>query len=222
MKKFIAFIVFVSLAVLGYFYIIKGKADSAQQASKNYLIAVSNNDYEEAHACLSTLYDAYINVLLKVEKNNDLSDYHGRAKVLAAAREYMTAAQNVFCAEARFLISGGSGVDPADRIVYLFNELTPIGYKLDRGYRFEIYDKNKAHFACYCMYVDANNQLCNTIMDLAINSGNKKLAGIALTHYLETNHLSDEPRPYVSGYSNEDKQAAQNRYDEAVKLGLFE
>lgn len=214
----------------------------ASCSSKDYKEACKNGDFETAHSCLDDLKKEFDKV--KANNYSDATNYDlegsdfdvaeadskltkAKAKIITASEDYYNAASYIFGAEVRFLISQGGN---EDRIVYLFNELTPLGNKLPTNTFVGEYDEILNH-ELYYKFVLVNNQLANTILDLAINSGNKKLAGIAISHISTYGSSVDSEDPeeaevlydgVYTTYKTKEKKRAQEKFDEAVKQGLFD
>lgn len=193
--------------------------------SDDYKSAVSKNDYESAHQIVENLHADFLKVWEEkypdMDHNND-----NRAEIEAAAEKYTKAAEYVYCAEARMLIAEGG--DNSSKIVYLFNEVSKVGEKVPSGtgyYPGGVRDRqeNVLKINCYRSYVTCINSLCNTIVDLAIDAGNKKLAMVALTHYLPDVVIVDGGvmNTYLT-YKEASKIEALQKLEMAAENGLFE
>lgn len=182
----------------------------------DYVELVEVNDFEKAHQTLKAYSKNYSYVL---KANGDrLRYYSERGRVIAAATEYMDAVAYIYCAEARYLMAEG-GENAQKRMVFLFNEIPLIGQKLPSGTHIDHDDFNLAYISLYLLYAQTNNRLCDTVFDIALNMGDKRLASIALSHYLDI--PSAEEKKDIT-YSSETKDAAKERFEEAVNNGLFD
>lgn len=186
---------------------------------KTYQEACSAADFEAAHKFIDTYRQEFENTYDEVVAKKRLKYDDGASTLTAAGTKYMNVVSYVYCAEAREIMANGDA-DAKDRLVYLFNEVPSIGQKLPEGTHVSIYDENQVHTTLYRLYTQTNNKLCDTILDLALNSGNKRLAAISLSHYMESPTLNSSTYGDVI-YSNDDKQKAKERFEEAKQNGLF-
>ncbi len=134
--------------------------------------------------------------------------------------------------------------DPAaeNRILKMIMETPLDGRKLDEGYcgyydacEESVTGGEKVWLYSYC--IKRNNQKCDIVIDLSILYNNKTLAKKVLSYYKDNMHIERggyDSRIIVKGktikfdgnhgyiwYDSADKDAAQKRYDEAVKNGVF-
>lgn len=190
----------------------------------NYKEAVKDNDFEAAHMFLDENYKEFEGVWNKYYDDLDYTNNY-RSKIEKAATNYSQAASYILCAEARYLISN-YGEEATERIEYLFNEIVVLGEKVvGTGYHpggIKSLQEACAKLNCYKQTVKYNNELCNVVLNLAINNHNKELAKLALSHYMQDwmdngSFLGDN----VS-WIDSDKEAAQKKYDAAVESGAFE
>lgn len=193
---------------------------------ESYRDAVKNNDFETAHKVLDEIYDDFLDTW---ESNYGSLEYDRlfhrheskRGKIVSAASRYSQAASYVLCAEARYLIA--NDVEGAyDRIAYLFNEIRIMGEKSDdyAPHGNTEYQKECAKVDCYKQTVKYNNELCDVVLNLAIQHHNKKLAQLALMYYRENGREGSGYGSMV--WRDDDKEAAQEKYDEAVANGAFD
>ena len=186
----------------------------------NYKEAVKDNDFEAAHMFLDENYKEFEDVWNKYYDELDYTNNY-RSKIEKAAIKYSQAASYILCAEARYLISN-YGEEATERIEFLFNEIVVLGEKVvGTGYHpGGVKDRQEAcvKLDCYKQTVKYNNELCNVVLNLAINNHNEELAKLALSYYMQDwiNNWGDD----VS-WIDSDKEAAQKKYDEAVDSDVF-
>ena len=195
--------------------------NSGTHQYKDYKQAVKENDFEAAHDFLEEIYDEFLETwndnYAGMNYNND-----NRANIEAAATKYSQAATYVLSAEARYIIANFEKEAP-ERIGYLFNEIRIMGEKSDHYAPggVEEYQQECAKVDCYMQTANCFNQLCDVILNLAILNHNKKLADLALSYYREKGKVTDSWECTMEWY-NDDKNAAQERYDKAVADGVFD
>lgn len=150
---------------------------------QRYKDACKSEDFETAHQVLDEIFNEFEDVW-----NDNISDMSSsdRQECEAAATKYSQAACYVLSAEARYLISNNE--DAVDRLAYLLEEIPVMGEELlnndNYPYRGDASDQIKcAKFDCYRQTVKINNELCNTILNLALKNGNRQMADLALSHY---------------------------------------
>lgn len=164
----------------------------------DYMSPLRNNDFEAAHKALDKLYLIY---------QNDTQDDD-------IEKQYIAAERNVFSAEVRYLIAEKDPEEATKRIQFLLNEFMLIGEKPVAG---ENYDSSKCR--PYILAVTAKNALCDQVLDLSIQTKNKALAELALSHYLD--HPISNGK-YKVVFESTDKDAAEKKYKEAIKRGAFQ
>lgn len=184
--------------------------------SENYKEACDAGDYEKAHKILNNLHDD----LIKAITTNP--DWYGAWYVdngaevtIMIATKYTTALEYIYKNEIRYLILNND--DFSERIIYLYNEMQPIGKK--GGLSWSYASEEGCMRDMYNLYAGAVNSINNSVLELAINKGDKRLATLAITHYLE---VIDKTGEEINGvYSNKDQVAAQEKFDNAMESGLF-
>lgn len=178
---------------------------------KDYREAVKNGDFEAAHKILDKMYDEFLDTYESNSVNPSSSD---RAKVENSATRYAQAASYVLCAEARYLISENSDM-ALDRLAYLFNEIRVMGEPANSYYPAGVESKQVEciKYSCYNQTSIYNNQLCDVILNLAIQNDNKKLADLAISYYRPNGIIHGGNEGSVT-WEYRDKAAAQKRYAE--------
>lgn len=191
--------------------------------NKDYKTPADNDDFSAAHEVIKNLMKDYEEKFVNM-KPFDEDD------VMNLATLYMDAASYVYCAETRYLFT--SEEENAERrLKVLINEFPHIGKIFPEGY----YNEDEEHnlFPCklYSVYAKANNVFAECFLNMAISNGNKQLAYLALSHFLEVPNVKKEEREksllikndvsYSVYYHSEEKEAAQKKYDDAVEQGLF-
>lgn len=169
-----------SILVLSYSLLLLSTLFSCGK-SGNYRQAVKNNDFEAAHEILDKMYDDFLDTY---ESNYDGVFGPDRPKIEKAAIKYAQAASYVLCAEARYLISEDKE-NALERIAYLFNEVRIMGEPATSYYPDGVDDLQQEciKYTCYNQTSIYNNQLCDVVLNLAIQNNNKQLAELALSYY---------------------------------------
>jgi hypothetical protein len=181
---------------------------------KKYRDAVKNGDFEAAHEILDNMYDEFMDIYESNYPNPSSSD---RAKVEAAATKYAQAASFVLCAEVRYLISENNDM-AIDRIAYLFNEIRIMGEPASSYHPGGVakLQQECIKYTCYNQTSIYNNQLCDVVLNLAIQNDNKKLADLAISYY-RPNGIIVEDILHGEGdvvWEYRDKDAALKKYIE--------
>lgn len=149
-------------------------SETGGNQKESYRDAVKNNDFETAHEILDEIYDEFLDTW---ESNYNGLSYENdlRATIELSATKYSQAASYVLCAEARYIISNYPN-EALDKIAYLFNEIRIMGEKSDEYYPggSEEYQQECAKIDCYRQTVKYNNELCDVVLNLAIQHNNKK------------------------------------------------
>lgn len=207
------------------------KANSEQL---DYKKACEKLDFDKAHQILNELRRVFVDEGLPKAYGDLVSEIKGY-------NEYVEADIYIFREEVTYLMSVD---DPAaeKRILKLIMETPLDGRALDEGYC-DYYDAceesvtggEKVWLYCYC--IKRNNQKCDIVMDLAMLYENQSLAKKVLTFYKDNMHIEkggygealtikgkrinfDGNHGYI-WYDSSDKEAAQKRYNEAVKNEVF-
>ena len=237
MKKLFKVLVICCLSVFMFGACESGsynKNSSTKVNDMNYQKACEELDFGKAHEILNKLRDVFVNKGLQKSRYSLVSELKGY-------NEYVDADVYIFREEVTYLMSLD---DPAaeNRIVKLIMETPLDGRALDEGYCDHNDASEKAvtggeNVWLYCYCIKRNNQKCDIAMDLAILHGNQTLAKKVLLYYKDNMHIEQggttssmeikgeqivvtHSRGYI-WYDSSDKDAAQKRYDEAVKNGVF-
>lgn len=210
---------------------------STEAYVESYQEACASLDFEKAHNILSSLHAEHLKSMsqtytVSFGPDNDetyawTQCSEGRANVEATAVAYLSAVQFVFTSEARTIFAEFD--NPEDKITYLYTEIRQIGTKHNSttcSLGVEFHDPNDWCLQkIYNKYVECVNSFSNSVLDLAINAGNKRLAAIAVAHILDV-YEGLEKGGYLDQvsvlYSDKEKVAAQEKFDQAVKNGLFD
>ena len=225
----------LSVLVLGACGNDSKKSDSKQSAEQSadldYRSACEELDFGKAHEILDKLRDVYVNEGLRK----------------ASYQAYVDADIYIFREEVTYLM-GLDDPNADKRILKLITETPLDGRKMDEGYCsfydvIEEFGGSLVWLYSYC--IKRNNQKCDIVMDLSIINGNKTLAKKVLSYYKDNMHIErgDEfdwdsnltktgiyngkkvtfngDNAYI-WYDSADKDAAQKKYNEAVKNGMFE
>lgn len=215
---------------------------SHMNGNLNYKKACEELDFGKAHEILNKLRDVFVNEGLP-------KAYHCQVAEIKGYQAYVDADIYIFREEVTYLMGLD---DPAaeNRILKMIMETPLDGRKLDEGYC-SYYDAceesvtggEKVWLYSYC--IKRNNQKCDIVIDLSILYNNKTLAKKVLSYYKDNMHIEIGGHDYsyddnvkriivkgktikVDGnhgyiwYDSADKDAAQKRYNEAVKNGVFE
>lgn len=200
--------------LMAIFFVACNNSNSNDTNYSSYQDAISANDYEAAHKFLTNLYNDFIET-----KNDNFVDMGSeeREKIQLAASNYSSAARDILCAEARFLISEKSDI-ANDRIEYLFNEIKMIGEKVPAGSElhpggYQPYQEICLNYYCYNQTVSYNNALCDIILNLALRDKNEDLAKIALSHYLNRGITKEEGYDDVVYYDSSERKKAKEKYE---------
>lgn len=193
---------------------VKG-ADGTEYES--YREACKANDFEAAHKFLDEMYNDFLDTwesnIGEVGSENHLQgETRASSAISSAAMKYSQAASYVLCAEARYIIANIPD-EANDRIAYLFNEIQVMGEKVENYYPYGAASRKEecAKHDCYTQTVKCNNELCDVVLNLAIQHHNKELAELALSYYRENGKADDGPIIWT----NEDQRTAQAKYEEA-------
>lgn len=215
-------ILFRVLILLAFTALLSNCSLNSDNKEDDYRIAVADNDFQKAHQIVGKIHSDFMNTWEKEYPNMNLKR---RAVVEAAAEKYAAAVKFVYCSEARYIIA--EDIDCCKRISFLISEVTCIGERLRPGTYlyfdgdFQDMATDCAQFNCYRLYTECVNELCNTVMDLAIASKNKELAGVALSHYVENCYLNGQTVKSAE-YHFLDRENAQEKFEEAEANGIFD
>ena len=204
---------------------------------ESYQSACRNQDFEAAHRILDLMKKEYEdfkrdNKLVETKlvekhvfKRDEYEDDHtNEEKYNAMVQSYMEAENYVFNAEILYLVSLNTE-ESTNRLFFLLSEyqLSGLPPAASGRYKGDDYDKVKEYIASIARY----NGHCNNALDLAISQGYQSLAK-RIIHLFKQNVDVEmewtsirEMQVSPKGVNNTDKEAAQKKYDEAVKAGAF-
>ena len=184
----------------------------------SYQSACRNQDFEAAHRFLDLMKTEYED--FKRDEYKD--DQTNEEKYNAMVQSYLEAENYVFNAEILYLVSLNTE-ESTNRLFFLLSEyqLSGLPPATSGIYTHDDYDKVKEYIASIARY----NNHCNNALDLAISQGNQSLAK-RIIHLFKQNVDIEIMGPGIiqissRGVNNTDKEAAQKKYDEAVKAGAF-
>lgn len=218
-------------------FVACGKNSGNFQAGDNknsgsFQEAIKAGDYETAHDTLDTYHNEYL------EKLAEASTNFWRIRDMKPLQiKYYQSLEKLYKAEIAFLVDEG-GTDATSRIVFLLNEINMDGQQPDEGL-IDYYatcdnlEDGQLLYA-YKQSVETYNRICNTALSLAVKSKNEDLAREIVELYKQNIEITrgDEPAIKIDGirvdgnhgyvkYIDRDKEAAQEKYNKAVKSGAF-
>lgn len=182
----------------------------------NYQKACAENDYVKAHEILDKLQDKFVKKGLP-----KLTSWWDSPKIseLPGYQDYADADMYIFREEATYLMGLD---DPAvnSRIIKLLTETPFYGKPAEENEHIASEGYNE-HYNPYWMYyycLKRYNQKCDVLLDLSILFKNESLAKSVLSFYKETMHVNS----HEVQFDNQDKNRAAEKYEEAVRKGVFE
>lgn len=192
------------------------------QKYQSYQEACRACDFEAAHAFLDRIKKAKVGYK---EEYNYSSDKEKAIK---------NAEKEIFKYEMNYLVSQNT-VEANNRLIYLLNEgnvPTPIneGAIINYSYIYknapgEFGNNLTTEFEIYSNWVNDYNSRCDQILDFCILTHNEDLAKKILLVYRQDliSIHKKLPNGYENRahYTNETKNKAKSKYDEAVKSGIF-
>ncbi len=219
----------------------KNQSKAVQKDFGDYRKACEESDFGKAHEILNELRDVFV-------KEGLPKAYYCEVSEIKGYRDYVDADIYIFREEVTYLMGLN---DPAaeSRILKLIMETPLDGRRLDEGYcsAHDAYERSvtggeKVWLYSYC--IKRNNQKCDIVMDLSILNEKQSIAKKVLLYYKDNMHIQKAGHDYsyddyklrinikgktikVDGdhgyiwYDSEDKDAAQKRYNDAVKNGVF-
>lgn len=201
----------------------------------NYRDAVKALDFEAARDVMKKYHDRYLEEL---SKNAVLYAEERRE----AEGKYFSAFDEIYKAEIQYLLSELSGNECIDKISFLLAGIPVEGEKFPQGLcDYRIAGRGRwggnegLPFDAYIVWTQHFNRLCDTILFLAINRKNQDLAKLILLKYVDNVEVTigkspsikvngvwvDNSHGYIN-YTSADRDAARKKYNEAVKLGVFD
>ena len=194
----------------------------------SYRTACSNGDFDAAREYVGKMKD-------KAASVDDHWERRPLEELIEEAEEY------IYSGELNALASMNDK-QANTRIVLILNEDKAEGTPVNEGANVGIdcrisYDKrrgNNYEYISYMDWVSKYNLKCDRILDIAIACGNKDLAERILhlirqdaTFYYKPTAAShddrykEEYKDVYAHYTNDSKEAAQKKYEEAVRNGAF-
>lgn len=206
---------------------------------ESYQSACRNQDFEAAHRILDLMKKEYEdfkrdNKLVETKlverhvfKRDEYEDDHtNEEKYNAMVQSYMEAENYVFNAEILYLVSLNTE-ESTNRLFFLLSEYQLSGLPPAANVTYDNYDNKddckrvKEYIASIARY----NGHCNNALDLAISQGNQPLAKRIIHLFKQNVDIFNEGINEImispKGVNNTDKEAAQKKYNEAVKAGAF-
>ncbi len=222
----VLFAISIALASCGDVKQSASESDSySGDINEQYHKACAAADFETAHSILASLHAQHLKSMTDKYKSEQYSweeCSEGEAQVQATATAYLSAVQFIFTSEARTIIAENE--NPENKITYLYTEILQVGTKRNSIPEF-FNDTEKCLQSIYDKYVECVNGFSNSVLDLAINAGNKRLAAIAVSHFLDIHEGFEEEEvggELILRYSDKERVAAQEKLNNAVKNGLFD
>lgn len=193
------------------------------QKYQSYQEACRACDFEAAHAFLDRIKKA------KVGYNEEYKYSSDKEEAIKNAEK------EIFKYEMNYLVSQNT-IEANNRLIYLLNEgnvPTPINEGAVIDYRYiyknvpgELGNKLTTEFEIYSNWVNDYNSRCDQILDFCILNHNEDLAKKILLVYRQDlisikKNLSNGGYENIAHYTNETKNKAKSKYNEAVKSGIF-
>lgn len=184
----------------------------------NYKEACKDGAFEDAHEKLEKIHETLVSTSIESD------DY------LAKAREYFSALEYIYKAEIQHIVTNLDDEACKDKLTFLISEIPIDGQKPDESLEisdlyFEENRYERAHvrpYKVYGYYATSHNNLLNHALTLAINRKYKKLAENILLLYIDDLEFKMRDENYHAHYSRSSYNAAKKKYDQAVRMQLFE
>lgn len=132
-----------------------------ENAPKEYIEAINDNDFEKAHKILDNLYANYLQ----------------NPNSTGSSQKYWTAAEYVYKAEMQWLLPQHD--EEADkRLIYTLDSFNPVGLEPvgDYPYDYSEYNAKNSQFDAYCRFAEEYNKLCIELIKIALRNENVSLA----------------------------------------------
>lgn len=170
---------------------------------EDYIDACAKGDFETAHKILDKLHSEYLETWSEDYGSSKRSRERKENSILESREKYYKCFHYVYKNEIQLIVVDLGGKEANDKVAFLLDAIPVIGYidetvRYIGGYPTEV-EEHKVWRTQY-------DRLCDVVLNLAINRRNKELAQTALLHYKEDSK----------------KDAAKQKYEEAVALGMFE
>ena len=178
-------------------------------SDKDYIEACNARDFETAHKILNQYREDYTEAL-----SEDLDNSYRKKEYDAAQQKYYKAFDYIYQHEVQLIMEEATEQECVDKITFLLlsipveeekQQSIGVTYGFDEYKIFDAYLKWSQHY----------NSLCNSILTLAIDRKNKKLARFILMQFVNEIYQNRI-------YSSTDRYYAKKKYQEAVDLGMFE
>lgn len=201
----------------------------------SYRDAVKVGDFDAAYDSLNIYHKNYI---FYQAKNGII---YRNARKYSESR-YYEAFDYIYKAEVRHILTQMDGREAIDKIFFLLDEIPIEGERSPQGLcEYDLvcrgdWGDEGIPLDAYIVWTQHFNDLCMSILNLAINRKNKDLARQILVHFVENveaikgssserivvnNVRVDGNHGYIK-YTKVDAQAAKEKYDNAVAMGMFE
>ncbi len=202
---------------------------------QSYRDAVKVGDFEAAYDSLSNYHKTYIYYQAKNGIMYRDSRKHSESR-------YYEAFDYIYKAEVRHILTQMDGREAIDKIFFLLDEIPIEGERSPQGLcEFGLacrgdWGDEGIPLDAYIVWTQHFNDLCMSILNLAINRKNKDLARQILVHFVDNveaiqgssaerivvnNVRVDGNHGYIK-YTKVDAQAAKEKYNNAVAMGMFE
>lgn len=195
---------------------------SCGRSEKDYIEACNARDFETAHKILNQYREDYIEAL-----SEDLDDSDNKTEHDAAQQKYYKAFDYIYQHEVQLIMAEATEEECEGKITFLLQGIPVEGEKLLEGpcdifMSHDILNREDAEkrFWTYITWSQHYNSLCNNIFALAINRKNQELARFILTQFVDEIFIDGNNR-YVE-YRSTERNKAEQKYQEAVNLGMFE
>jgi hypothetical protein len=185
---------------------------SCGRSDKDYIEACNARDFETAHKILNQYREDYTEAL-----SEDLDKSYRRKKYDAAQQEYYKAFDYIYQHEVQLIMAEATEEECEGKITFILQSIPVEGEKNERGgWNFD----SMKRFKAYLIWSQHYNSLCNNIFALAINRKNQELARFILMQFVDEIFIDGNNR-YVK-YRSIERNKAEQKYQEAVNLGMFE
>lgn len=210
--------------ISAFFFSCKNKTDFSALTT-SCMEYVRNQDYENAHIILDELYAHYSDAVSRGEGplatalyGSD-ERYEAVSDIKSAMSAYNIAALQVYSSELRYLSSINED-EAWERALFLLKELPVIGIKYDNYTKSDnTTSKENVMIESYIQYVISKNQLCNLLLDLAIDNKKKDVAEKVINSFEENCKRDDDFSPIY--YDDTDIQKAKEKYNKAIDNKVF-
>lgn len=238
MKRFLVFVAAIGFSMATLCSCGDSNSDNSNKeiSQMNYRDAVKALDFEAARDVMKKYHNKYLEELSKDAIKNAEERREAEGK-------YYSAFDEIYKAEIQYLLSELSGNECIDKISFLLAEIPVEGEKFPQGLcDYSIACRGRGNWGnaglpldAYIVWTQHFNRLCDTILFLAINRKNQDLAKLILLKYVDNVEVTegringikvngvwvDGSHGYIN-YTSADRDAARKKYNEAVKLGVFD